>query len=92
MSGLFRNCLYIFPEITTTKVLEQLLVPEVRIIRDKNLFQIIDDGRQIEFHRTKSFPMYLSKHRKTFSIVSLIGRDTVNVRISSMKGSGAIIP
>ena len=29
---------------------EQLLVPEVRIIRDKNLFQIMHDGRQNGFH------------------------------------------
>ena len=70
----------------------QLLVPEVRIIGDKNLFQIIDDGRQNEFHGIKSFPMYSSKHRKTFSIVSLIGCDTVNFRISSTKGNGVIIP
>ena len=37
---------------------ERLLVPEIRIVGDKNLFQIIDDGRQNEFHRIKSFPMY----------------------------------
>ncbi len=77
-------------KMSVAEILEQvqLLVPKIRIIGDKNLFQIIHDGRQNEFHRVTSFPMYSSKHGKSFSTVSLIGRDTVNFRINSMKSSG----
>ena len=65
---LLRNDHHIHPEMSTTEILEQvqLLIPEIRIIGDKNLFQIVQDGRHNEFHRIKSFPMYSSKHRKIF--------------------------
>ena len=66
----------------------QLLIPEIRIIGGKNLFQIIHDGRKNQFHRVTSSPMYSSKHKKSFSTVSLMGRYTVNFRTSSMKSSG----
>ena len=52
-------------ETNTIKLPEQLLVPEARIIRDKNLFQITHGGRQNEFHRVKPFIVLLSK-RETF--------------------------
>ena len=77
-------------KMIVAEILEQLqlLILEIRITGDKNLFQIIHDGRQNEFHRGTSFPMYSSKHRKSFSAVSRIGCDTVNFRTNTMKSSG----
>ena len=48
------------------KKTEQLLVPEVRIIRDENLFQIMHDGRQNGFHRLKPFISMIIEKRKGF--------------------------
>jgi len=91
---LLRSGHHVHLEMSITEILEraELLIPKSRIIVDKNFFQIIQDGRHNEFHRIKSFPMNSSKHRKIFSTVSLIGRDTVNFRTNSIKGSGMMIP
>ena len=53
-------------ETNTIKLPEQLLAPEVRIIRDKNLSQITNGGRQNEFHRVKPFIVFLSKREAFF--------------------------
>jgi len=77
-------------EMNTIKLPEQLLVPEIRIIRDKKLFQITHGGRQNEFHRVKPFIVLLSKRETFFSTRELTGCEFVNVPPKERRKAGHV--